>query len=132
MLRPEISRSLLVGTFAALVIALAPAAASAGDAALVRKSVTVRVADLDLRRPADARKLQQRIRRAAEIACSDGFAPGSPGALEPDRECVAAAISNALARLQPVDVAYERGSQAQLSAYYQQNWKPSRAASKAG
>ena len=48
MLRPEISRSLLVSPLAALVLALAPPGASAHETALIKKSVTVHVADLDL------------------------------------------------------------------------------------
>jgi UrcA family protein len=110
MLRPEISRSLLVSPFAALMIALAPAGASAGETAMIQKSVTVRVSDLDLNKPADAARLQQRIRRAAAVACSDGLIPGSPGASEPDRDCMASAITNALANIKPATVAYAPGS----------------------
>ncbi len=109
MLRPEISRSLLVSPLAALMIALAPAGASADEAATIQKSVTVRVSDLDLNKPADAARLQQRIRRAAAIACSDGLTPGSPGASEPDYDCMASAIANALASVKPVAVAYTAG-----------------------
>ena len=110
MLRPEISRSLLVSPLAALMIALAPAGASASETAMIQKSVTVRVSDLDLSKPADAARLQQRIRRAAAIACSDGLIPGSPGASEPDHDCMASAIANALANLKPSTVAYAPGS----------------------
>jgi UrcA family protein len=101
MLRPEISRSLLVSPLAALMVALAPAGASASEAAMIEKSVTVRVSDLDLSRPTDAARLQQRIRRAAATACSDGFNPG-----EPDRDCMVTAIANALAHVKPTTVAY--------------------------
>jgi UrcA family protein len=106
MLRLEISRSLLVSPLAALMIALAPAGASADETAMIQKSVTVRVSDLDLNKPADAARLEQRIRRAAATACSDGFVTGSPGASEPDRDCMASAIGNALASLKPAAVAY--------------------------
>jgi len=118
MLRPEISRSLLVSPIAALMIALAPAGASAGETAMIQKSVTVRVSDLDLNRPADAAKLQQRIRRAAAIACSDGLIPGSPGASDPDRDCVASAVANAIASVKPATVAQVLSEP--LSAYRQQ------------
>jgi UrcA family protein len=91
---------------AALMVALAPAGASASEAAMIEKSVTVRVSDLDLSRPADAARLQQRIRRAAAAACSDGLTPGSPGASEPDQDCMASAIANALAHVKPTTVAY--------------------------
>jgi UrcA family protein len=106
MLRPEISRSLLVSPLAALMIALAPAGASADETVMIRKSVTVRVADLDLNKPADAARFQQRIRRAAAAACSDGLTPDSPGASEPDRDCMANAIATALANVKPANVAY--------------------------
>jgi len=101
MLRPEISRSLLVGPLAALMIALAPAGASADETAMIRKSVTVRVADLDLSKPTDTARLQQRIRRAAAIVCSDGFNPGAP-----DRDCMANAIATAIADVKTAAVAY--------------------------
>jgi UrcA family protein len=110
MLRPEISRSLLVSPLAALMIALAPAGASAGETALIQKSVTVRVSDLDLSKPADAARLQQRIRRAAAAVCGDGLVTGSPGASEPDRDCMANAIATAQAGLKPAPVAYAPGS----------------------
>ncbi|MDE2220300.1 MAG: UrcA family protein [Gammaproteobacteria bacterium] len=110
MLRPEISRSLLVGPLAALLVALAPAGASADESAMIRKSVSVRVTDLDLSRPADAARLQQRIRRAAVAVCSDGLVPGSPAASEPDRDCMASAIVNALASVGSATVAYAAGS----------------------
>jgi len=106
MLRPEIPRSLLLSPLAALMIALAPTGASAGETAMIQKSVTVRVSDLDLNKPADAAKLQQRIRRAAALACSDGLIPGSPGASEPDRDCMASAIATALANVKSAAVAY--------------------------
>jgi UrcA family protein len=109
MLRPEISRSLL-SPLAALMIALAPGGASAGERAMIQKSVTVRVSDLDLNKPADAARLQQRIRRAAATACSDGLVACAPGASEPDRDCMAYAIANALASLRPTIVAYAPGS----------------------
>jgi UrcA family protein len=111
MLRPEISRSLLVSPLAALMIALAPAGASADETATIQKSVTVRVSDLDLNKPADAARLQQRIRRAAAIVCSDGLIAGSPGASEPDRDCMASAIANALAKIKPTIVAYAAGGE---------------------
>jgi UrcA family protein len=110
MLRPEFSRSLLVSPLAALMIALAPAGAPAGETAMIQKSVTVRVSDLDLNKPADAARLQQRIRRAAAIACSDGLIAGSPGASEPDRDCMASAVANALAKTKPALVASASGS----------------------
>ena len=101
MLRPEISRSLLPSSLAALMIALAPAGASAGEPGMIEKSVTVRLSDLDLSKPADAARLHLRIRRAAAIACSDGFNPG-----EPDQDCMTTAIANALADIKPSSVAY--------------------------
>lgn len=110
MLRPEIPRSLLVSPLAALMIALAPAGASADATAMIQKSVTVRVSDLDLNKPADAARLQQRIRRAAAIACSDGLVAGAPGAAEPDRDCMASAIANAIAKTKPALVAHASGS----------------------
>ena len=110
MLRPEISRSLLVGPLAALIVALAPAGASAGETAMIQKSVTVRVSDLNLKKPADAAKLQQRIRHAAVVACSDGLAAGAARASVPDRDCVENAVANALANLKPSTVAYAPGS----------------------
>jgi UrcA family protein len=110
MLRPEFSRSLLVSPLAALMIALAPAGASAGETATIQKSVTVHVSDLDLKKPADAARLQQRIHRAAAIACSDGLIAGSPGASEPDRDCMASAVAAALAKFKPAIVAYVPGS----------------------
>ena len=73
---------------------------------MIQKSVTVRVSDLDLNKPADAAKLRLRIRRAAALACSDGLVPGSPGASDPDRACMANAITTALASVKSATIAY--------------------------
>ena len=96
MLHPEIPRSLLWSPLAALLIGLAPMSASARETAMIQKSVTVRLSDLDLQHPADAAKLYLRIRRAAERACSDGLASGSPLAQPPDRDCMMNAIARAV------------------------------------
>ncbi len=97
MLHPEIPRTLLWSPLVTLMIALAPVGANASETAMIRKSVTVRVSDLDLKQPADAAKLYQRIRRAAERACGDGLTGGSPLAQPVDRDCVLNAIAHAVA-----------------------------------
>ncbi len=98
MLHPEFSRSLLWSPLAALMmIAPAPAGVNASEPAMIQKSVTVRLSDLDLKQPADAAKLYQRIRRAAERACGDGLTSGSPLAQPVDRDCVSNAIAHAVA-----------------------------------
>ena len=109
MLRPEFSRYALLSSVATLMVALAPAAAQANDAALIQKSVTVRVSDLDPTQPADASKLYARIRRAAENACGDGLMIDAPIASPPDRECVLNAVANAVSALkQPLVTAMYR------------------------
>jgi len=106
MLHPEFPRAALLSAMAALLVTLSPVAAQAGDAAMIRKSVTVNVADLDLKRPADVKTLHLRIRRAAAEACSDGFVATATRAADPDRDCMAVAIADALQKFRPLDVAY--------------------------
>ena len=98
MLHPEFSRYALVTTAAALLVALAPVTAQADDA-LIQKSVTVPVSDLDLSRPADARTLNARIRRAAEQVCGDGLSAAAPTYSPPDRDCVLNAVTQAVKSL---------------------------------
>ena len=97
MSHPEISRSLLWSPLAALMIALAPASVNASELAMIQKSVNVRLSDLDLKQPADAAKLYQRIRRAAERTCGDGLTGGSPLVQPVDQDCVMNAIAHAVA-----------------------------------
>jgi len=107
MLHPEFPRAALLGAMAALLVTLAPTTARADDAAMIRKSVTVNVSDLDLARPADVKTLHLRIRRAAAEACSYGFGAAGTSAAEPDRDCMALAIAGALEQIKPVHVTYE-------------------------
>ena len=101
MLHPAVSRALLWSSLAALMITAAPGAAIAADsdAAMVIKSTTVRISDLNLRLPADAATLYGRIRRAAEVVCGDGLDSGSPLAAPPQRDCVQASVASAVTRL---------------------------------
>ena len=110
MLRPEFSCYALLSSVATLMVALAPAAAQANDAALIQKSVTVRVSDLDPSRPVDAARLYARIRRAADNACSDGLSTAAPFGSPVDRECVLNAVATAVTALkQPLLTAmYQR------------------------
>ena len=92
MLHPVVPRTLLWSALATLSFSLAPGAitaAYADDAAVVQKSVRVRIADLDPGRPADAAQLYRLIRRAALQACEYG------DAIDQDcvKEAVAAAVS---------------------------------------
>jgi UrcA family protein len=95
MFHPEFSRNALTTAVATLLVALAPIAAQASEAQMVRKSVIVPVVDLDLSKPADAATLNGRIRRAAEQACGDGLSPAAPTYSPPDRDCVLDAIARA-------------------------------------
>jgi UrcA family protein len=95
MLHPEFSRYALTSAVATLLVALAPVAAQADEPLLIRKSVIVPVADLDLSRPADAAALNVRIRRAAEQACGDGLSSAAPIYSPPDRDCVVDAVTRA-------------------------------------
>ena len=95
MLHAEFSRHALAGAVATLLVALTPVAAHANDA-LIQKSVTVRVSDLDLSRPADAAALTARIRRAAEQVCGDGLSAAAPTYSPPDRDCVINAVTQAV------------------------------------
>lgn len=110
MLHPKIPRVALLSGVAALLVTLSPVAAQAGDTAMIRKSVTVRISDLDLTRAADVTALHVRLHRAAAQACSDGFGAGSPRASDPDRDCMAVAIANALETIKPPAVTYATGS----------------------
>lgn len=96
MLHPELSRYALVTAAAALLVAMAPVAAQANEALLIRKSVTVPVSDLDLSRPVDAAALNARIRRAAEQVCGDGVSAAAPTYSPPDRDCVLDAVTQAV------------------------------------
>ena len=101
MLHPAVSKSLLWSSLAALMISAAPGAATAADndAAIIIKSTTVRIADFNLNRPADAAALYRRIRRAADLVCSDGPAGATlPGSL-PQGECVQTAVASAVTRV---------------------------------
>ena len=109
MLHPKFPRTALIGGIALGLVALAPVAVQANDSAMIRKSVTVQVSDLDLNKPADAATLRQRIRRAAAEACSDNFGASPLGSSEPDRDCMASAIANALESVKPSNVAYTTG-----------------------
>ena len=115
MLQSKISHVSLLSAVAALVIAFAPVAAQANDAApasdaaLIQKSVTVRVSDLDPSLPADASKLYARIRRAAENACGDGLSADAPIGSPADRDCVLNAVATAVTALkQPLVIAMYR------------------------
>ncbi len=99
MLHSEFPRALLLSPLAALLLALAPNGAVADEMAMIRNSVTVQVSDLNLKRPADAARLYQRIRRAAERACGDGLVSSSPLAQPADRDCVRNAIAAAMSNL---------------------------------
>jgi UrcA family protein len=99
MLHPQFSPNALTSAVATLLVALAPVAANASDAPLVRKSVLVPVADLDLSKPADAAALNVRIRRAAEQACGVGLSPAAPTYSPPDRDCVNDAVTRAVESL---------------------------------
>ena len=101
MLHPAVSRTMLWSSLAALMISVAPGTATAAenDAAIVIKSTTVRIADLDLSVPANAAALYRRIRRAAELVCGDGPASAAlPGAI-PQGECVQNAVASAVTRV---------------------------------
>jgi len=111
MLHPKFPRNALIGGFALGLVALAPVAAQAGDSAMIRKSVAVRVSDLDISKPADAVTLQQRIRRAAAEACSDSIGAGPARSSDPDRDCMASAIANALESVKPSNVTYTEARQ---------------------
>jgi UrcA family protein len=101
MLHPDVSRTLLWSSLAALMICAAPGAATAADndAAVIIKSATVRLTDLNLSRPADAAALYQRIRRAARKVCGDELAGGSPPASPLDWDCVREAVASAVTRV---------------------------------
>ncbi|MGH8213371.1 MAG: UrcA family protein [Rhodanobacteraceae bacterium] len=96
MLHPEFSHYALIGAVATLMVALTPAAALAGDAMLMKKSVTVRVADLNPSRAADAAALYARIRNAAADACSEGFTAFAADGSTPDRDCIVTAVAVAV------------------------------------
>ncbi len=96
MFHPEFSRYALTSAVATLLVALAPVAAQANEALLIRKSVTVPVSDLDLSRPSDAAALNARIRRAAEQVCGDGISAAAPSYSPPDRDCVLNAVMQAV------------------------------------
>jgi len=109
MLHPKSSRTALLGAAAALLVTLAPVAAQADDAAMIEKSIAVRVSDLNPARPADAAKLYARIRRAADNACGDGLAADAPIGSPPDHDCVRNAVANAVEALnQPLVAALFR------------------------
>lgn len=103
MSHPDVSRTLLWSSFAALTLCAAPGAATAAaadnDAAVVMRSATVRIADLNLSLPADAAALYQRIRRAARNVCGDGLAGGSQPASSLDWDCVREAVASAVTRV---------------------------------
>lgn len=96
MLHPEFSRTALIGAVATLLVAISPVAAQANESLMVRKSLVVPVADLDLSRPADAVTLHKRIHRAAEQVCGDGLSAAAPMATPPDADCVRAAVTEAV------------------------------------
>jgi UrcA family protein len=99
MFRPEFSRYAPLSAVAMLLVALSPVAAQANDTPLVQKSITVRVSDLDLSRPADASRLYARIRRAAENVCGDGLSAAAPMGSSVDRDCVLDAVAQAMSAL---------------------------------
>lgn len=96
MLRPELSRSLLVAPLAALVIALAPAAASADEPAAQQK---IRISDFDLNKPADVARLYRHISAAAVAACGGEDRTGSLLQSAGQQACVKQAINNVVAKV---------------------------------
>ena len=65
MLKTIITTALLAATF----VATAPAVAAEGDRVMRQAHVTY--ADLDLRRPADVKELNRRLRAAVDAVCAD-------------------------------------------------------------
>ena len=96
MLRPELSRSLLVAPLAALVIALAPVAASADGPAEQQK---VRISDFDLNKPDDVARLYRHISSAALAACGGEDRTGSLLQSPGQAACVKQAIDNTVAKI---------------------------------
>jgi UrcA family protein len=74
------------------------------------RSITVRFADLDLNRPADAGVLYHRIQQAAGVACGEKDLPGSLFVSPNWQNCVRLAVERAVAQL----------DRPALSAYHQQ------------
>jgi UrcA family protein len=103
MLHPVISRTLLCASLSTLLFTAVPGAAGAADAATIQKSVTVRVADIDLSTPAGAATFYRRVRDAAYRVCDAGWSV--------DRECVKNAVAAAVSRVdQPLVTALHQRS----------------------
>jgi UrcA family protein len=102
----------MLGALAALFIVAwqgAALGASLDGTAGPTVSVTVRYADLDLRRPADVEKLYQRIRHAAYGACGERELTGSHAVLPSWQKCVTDAVDQAVTQLdRPALTAYHR------------------------
>jgi UrcA family protein len=93
MLHPKFASTLASLIALTAVAAVTPASAGTADAATIITNRVVKFQDLDLRKPADARNLYRRIRRAAIQVCQ-------PNATDPfDLDCYQLAIAAAVARV---------------------------------
>jgi UrcA family protein len=106
MLHPVLSRALLCASLSSLLLVSTPGAAStagAENSATIQKSVTVRVADIDLSTPAGAATFYRRVRDAAYRVCDAGWSV--------DRECVKNAVAAAVSTVdRPLVTALHRRS----------------------
>ena len=107
----QIAKYVLGALAALLVVAWQGAALGASLEGLPGESVSVVVkyGDLDLNRPADVTVLYHRITRAADRACGERELTGSYLARPSWTRCVAAAVDQAVSRLdRPALTAYHR------------------------
>ncbi len=107
MLRPELSRSLLLAPLAALAIALAPAVTSAGEPTGDQK---IRISDFDLSKHDDVVRLYRHIRKAAALACGGESRTGSLLPSPNQEACVKQAVDSTVTKIHS----------GQLTAYHQQ------------
>jgi UrcA family protein len=119
MLRPELSRSLLAAPLAALVIALAPAAASAGEPAAQQK---IRISDFDLNKHDDVVRLYKYISTTAARVCDQEPLTGTLLPSANQQACVKQAIENTVAKI----------NKEQLTAYHQQETNSAKLAERSG
>jgi UrcA family protein len=82
--------------FAACALLLAVGGLAAPTSFAETRSLTLRLADFDLSRPADVTRLAKRINRAVNEICNQSKPDDDFDAYERDRACRVAAISRAL------------------------------------
>jgi UrcA family protein len=129
MLRPELSRSLLVAPLAALAIALTPVAASAGEPAAQQK---IRISDFDLNKHEDVVRLYRHIIAAAIAACGGETRTGSLLPSSGQQACVQKAIDNTVAKIHNEQLtAYQQKATGDQKLAEQSGWGGKRSKSDA-